>query len=268
MSKKFCSFSYNSRELFLDTSSAILRLIAEGRSLADWFKVGYNLAPMYYIRVVLLLVGLFLIGFAFHQKKTKKKKETSEAHSNNTTTDDAEVDGYCSLGKHVLLLLFTFGIWLYIWIYRTTKLLNCVKGEEERNPTKKLLLCMFIPFYFIYWTYKSAQRVDIMAKNAGVDSDLSTLCLILAIFVGIIPPILMQDKINSVVKANHSPKAEVQAVKVEAQPATVEAQPAKAAGSATTLSTIEELKAFKELLDMGVITQEEFDAKKKQLLGP
>ena len=29
----------------------------------------------------------------------------------------------------------------------------------------------------------------------------------------------------------------------------------------------DELKKFKELLDMGVITQEEFDAKKKQLLG-
>lgn len=32
-------------------------------------------------------------------------------------------------------------------------------------------------------------------------------------------------------------------------------------------STADELKKFKELLDMGIITQEEFDAKKKQLLG-
>ena len=31
--------------------------------------------------------------------------------------------------------------------------------------------------------------------------------------------------------------------------------------------TIEQLKAYKELLDSGIITQEEFDAKKKQLLG-
>lgn len=34
-----------------------------------------------------------------------------------------------------------------------------------------------------------------------------------------------------------------------------------------TISVADELKQFKELLDMGVITQEEFDAKKKQLLG-
>ena len=33
------------------------------------------------------------------------------------------------------------------------------------------------------------------------------------------------------------------------------------------LSSAEEIKKFKELLDSGIITQEEFDAKKKQLLG-
>ena len=33
------------------------------------------------------------------------------------------------------------------------------------------------------------------------------------------------------------------------------------------VSAADELRKFKELLDMGVLTQEEFDAKKKQLLG-
>ena len=33
------------------------------------------------------------------------------------------------------------------------------------------------------------------------------------------------------------------------------------------LSSADEIKKFKELLDLGIITQEEFDAKKKQLLG-
>ena len=37
--------------------------------------------------------------------------------------------------------------------------------------------------------------------------------------------------------------------------------------SQPTHSNAEELKKYKELLDNGVITQEEFDAKKKQLLG-
>lgn len=33
------------------------------------------------------------------------------------------------------------------------------------------------------------------------------------------------------------------------------------------VNNVEEIKKYKELLDMGIITQEEFDAKKKQLLG-
>ena len=33
------------------------------------------------------------------------------------------------------------------------------------------------------------------------------------------------------------------------------------------IGTADELKKYKDLLDSGVITQEEFDAKKKQLLG-
>ena len=35
----------------------------------------------------------------------------------------------------------------------------------------------------------------------------------------------------------------------------------------SNMSTADELKKFKELFDQGVITQEEFDAKKKQILG-
>lgn len=40
-----------------------------------------------------------------------------------------------------------------------------------------------------------------------------------------------------------------------------------AASTISADSSVEELKKLKELLDMGVITQEDFDAKKKQLLG-
>lgn len=102
------------------------------------------------------------------------------------------------LFAHVLLLLFTCGIWHLIWIYRTTGYLNGVPGEPYRNPGTKLLLCMLIPFYSIYWVYQSAQRIDKLAKSLDVTSDLAVVCLILEIFVPLIPPILMQDKINKI----------------------------------------------------------------------
>ena len=46
-----------------------------------------------------------------------------------------------------------------------------------------------------------------------------------------------------------------------------EAKDAQNTPVTAALSPAEELKKFKELLDMDVISQEEFDAKKKQLLG-
>ena len=118
---------------------------------------------------------------------------------------------------------------------------------------------MFVPFYFIYWMYKNAQRLDKLAAQNGVASDLTTLCLILAIFVPIIPPILMQDKINAIA-AGGTPST---AGTAQQQPS----RPAPSRPAAAGIGAAEELKAYKELLDSGAITQEEFDAKKRQILG-
>ena len=180
-----------------------------------------------------------LVTFISDYKSSQPPKEKS-IYINQNTPVSSEI--YCSMAKHVLLLLFTFGIWYYIWIYRMTGYTNAAENEEYRN----------VPFYIIFWTYKTAQRVDKMAAAKGISSDMATLCLILAIFVPIIPPILLQDKMNNIATANDTqyvstPKGE------------------KVNGA--TLGTAEELKNFKELLDSGVITQDEFEAKKKQLLG-
>lgn len=173
---------------------------------------------------------------------------------------------YCGLAKHVLLLLFTCGIWYLIWIYRTTENLNCLEEEPPRNPATKLLLCMFVPFYSIYWVYKSAQRIDRLSALQGRPSDSATLCLILSIVIAIVPPILMQDKINGIVTAQGNgwtapQQAPAGQARYAAPQSPYTAPQTNAAGAA------EELKKYKELLDMGAITQEEFDEKKKQLLG-
>ena len=187
---------------------------------------------------------------AFTQTEGENQKmETNTSGVANGVTNEA----YCDLVKHILLLIFTFGIWHLIWIYRMTGYTNAVQDEEPRSPTNKLLLSLFVPFYIIYWTYKTAQRVDKMAAAKGLTSDMAMLCLILEIFVPIIPPILLQDKMNNIVTAG------------DARPAA--APKAQKTNNDATLGTAEELKTYKELLDSGVITQEEFDAKKKQLLG-
>lgn len=243
-----------------------------------------------------------------------------------------------SLVGHILLLVFLGGIWQYIWIYRVTKALNDIPGEENRNPVTKLLLCMFVPFYYIYWIYKSCQRIDKLAAIQGVSSDITTLCLILSFFIGIVPPIIMQEKMNSIAAtytagrsytaptysepaynagaANNggsaygsepayhdapagnavatysrpsydedsncneketygkapaqisAPADEQPAAPVYNAPAYDDAAPAKPAEIVQPADdVVEQLKKYKQLLDSGIITQEEFDAKKRQLLN-
>ena len=105
---------------------------------------------------------------------------------------------YCNMALHILLLLFSSGIWYWVWNYRMTRDTNAVRDEAERNPVTKLLLCMFIPFYKIYWTYKTAQRIDKMAWERNIPSSTASLCLIMEFFLPIIPPIVMQDKMNAI----------------------------------------------------------------------
>lgn len=217
--------------------------------LFGWFP---GIIPsLEFIVTFLSYLTLGLWALAIYVPKVKKS-EIKECGSFKAVSG---TEGYCDLVVHILLLLFTFGIWHYIWIYKTTSYLNNTPGEEHRNPTTKLLLCMFVPFYYIYWTYKSAQRIDKLALSKGQSSDISTLCLILSIFVGIVPPIIMQDKINNIVRT----KSNIDTANNSESSSTQAAQP--------VIGIADELKKYKDLLDSGVITQEEFEAKKKELLG-
>lgn len=186
---------------------------------------------------------------------------------------------YCGLVKHILLLLLTLGVWYFIWVYRTTRSLNCVEEEPLRNPAHQLLLCLFVPFYSIYWIYKSAQRIDKLAAQRGTRSDLSTLCLILAVFIPIIPPILMQDGMNSIAlrtkpaapspAPEQAPEAHAAAAPclAEERPADVPVRRRPAGGPVKSVAEIvAELRTYKELLDEEILTHEEFDIMKKRLL--
>ncbi len=163
-----------------------------------------------------------------------------------TAGNDAEyANGYISLGKHIVLLLFTLGIWQYIWIYKTTAYLNCVPNAEQENPTAKLLLCMYVPFYSIYWLYKHGQRIDNLARECNLErSDMATMCLIFGIFIPIVAYILMQDRINTICTL-----------------------PPQKGRKNTDGEALENIQKLKDLLDSGAITQEEFEAKKKEFLG-
>lgn len=105
---------------------------------------------------------------------------------------------YVSIVKHVLLTLFTFGIYDCIWVYKTTENLNFTDINEKQSGAKKLLLCIFVPFYRIYWFYAQAKRLENMIQHKGKRiSDFAVVTLVLAIFVPIVAAsAFLQAKIN------------------------------------------------------------------------
>lgn len=212
--------------------------------MIDIWRIIYALIP-YLSLTLIFLSETLVLNMA---NKSREKGENASGFG---------YDGYYDLALHVIFLLVTFGIYRCMWIYRTTAYLNNCEGEEYRNPVTKLLLCLFIPFYEIYWVYQSSQRIDKMAHKRGVQSDISALCLVLEIFIGIVPPIIMQNKINEICKHRVIEKTEKEAVEV------VVVEESKM----TTKSTVEELREYKALLDEGIITEEEFNEKKREILG-
>lgn len=224
-------------------------------------------------------------------------------------------DGYIGLVKLIVLSIVTFGIYVYIWIYKTTRYFDYeLNRQGSFSPGVEVVLCLFVPFYFIYWVYKQSKAADEAQKRRGNfgNSDLAVINLLLAIFgLEIIAYALIQDQINKLCTGYTAPpnyerpqqsgnasqqrsygyhfdpvtgepihKAEQEEktafseekvtpfsepedsdIKEKEEPKESNANPEIVA------EQLENLKLLKQLLDSGVLTQEEFEEKKKHILG-
>lgn len=149
------------------------------------------------IGVLAFYVGIFLsvIFLVLWLVTMSVSSSSSSAASAYTNQEAREI--HCSLIKHFLLYTFTCGIWYYIWIYKSTRYLNRAPGGETKEPVVELLLCMFIPFYSIYWYYKQGKKLDaFLAQRGFASGDMGGVCLFFSIFSSIIACVLMQDKFN------------------------------------------------------------------------
>lgn len=107
-----------------------------------------------------------------------------------------EFTKYIPIAKHLFLSVITCGIWTLVWMYHVTKNLNEVAGAETRKPACELALCMFLPLYYAYWLYKTAESVELYAAEQGKACKLESLALIFAFVNPLFATVLTQSKIN------------------------------------------------------------------------
>ncbi len=244
----FENYSVVSKKIwFIPMSVKILGCIIDIYELHN-FKVLYGDVYFHYVEFIYIVLDILFFAFAalwLINPYSADEQKSPESVSDTSPSVECGAEN-CGMIKHILLLLFTFGIWNYIWIYRTTKFLNNTPGVKYNSPTSKLLLCMFVPFYQIYWLYSQGQRIDTFSKSKRINNtDIATVCLLLGFFMPNIAFVLMQDRINAICMTSASYSAASKAPEIN----------------------YDEIKKYKELLDSGIITIEEFEAKKKQILG-
>ena len=113
-----------------------------------------------------------------------------------------EFTKYIAIAKHLFLSVITCGIWTLVWIYHVTKNLNEVADAEMRKPACELALCMFLPLYFAYWLYKTAEGVELYAAEQSKACKLESLALVFAFVNPLFATVLIQSKINWIAGRN------------------------------------------------------------------
>ena len=223
-----------------------------------------------------------------------------------------EPEGFVKLWVFVLLYIVTFGIYMYFWIYKTVGLLN-KKTDSQDGQVQQLLLCMFVPFYMLYWIYKYSNKIMEYCNKVGYRiEDITTKCIVLSV-CGVVSTVitlllfylpiswlfsiagyaciiiayaLLQNAINGAVlyelnPVGHTAKVMMTDPKITNEKATgticksntVSAndlvdkpESVVTVNTGAEASVVEQLRGLKALYDEGIITEEEFNYKKKELL--
>ena len=136
-------------------------------------------------------------------------------------------------------------------------------GKEETEIRKKCKVCGHILCFTALDLYNNQQN----AKKAKLDAMTSVAnALNGQLAASAVNQANAQGQLNQIVDYNKCPHCGSIDL-VELSKSEYELELKKVNETTNSVSSADELKKYKELLDMGIITHEEFDAKKKQLLG-
>ena len=159
------------------------------------------------------------------------------------------IDTTDNIAVNIILSIITFGIYFIIWMYRMEVRIRALK-KDDSSLTGVVLCLIFVPFYKIYWFYNREQMfVHTLRQQGQTKDDNSLVYLLLSIFgVSIIAAALMQNDFNR-----------------------LDAGEGTSFGTGHTTDPGKQkdlalLKEIKTLYEEGVLTEAEYNEKKKQIL--
>lgn len=180
-----------------------------------------------------------------------------------------------SIGKMIVLTIITFCIYGLVWQYRLTRNMRIV-AREDRRCTGEFLLQLFVPFYMLYWYHKRARTfAEGVRQDGWYAEDRSTLYVILGLIgLGIVNICLMQDDCNKLAAGtlarldqSAAASASVYAATSAAGPAPATAATKSAPAGGDPEDVMQLIKDLARLHEQGILTDEEFEQKKAQLLA-
>jgi hypothetical protein len=168
--------------------------------------------------------------------------------SNNNPPNNTDI------ALNIILSIVTFGIYFYVWIYKLAKKLK-VANPELQDPSLSTILAIFVPFYTIYWLYKSSSDInDLYQKRNGQEAINVILVVLFSVFsLSIISLVLIEDSLaTSVFKMNNGDPVFI--------------KPNKTHVPNNTNDIFKQIELLSELYKKGAITEQEYLNKKEELL--
>ncbi len=169
-----------------------------------------------------------------------------------------------SIALCIILSFVTFGFYLIYWKYTLCKKIRAWCGESEDCAGETACLVL-VPFYSLYWMYTRGKKMfEASQARSFYMQDNSVVYLLLDIFgLGLISYGLIQNEFNKIADACNVQGGTDVFAPAMPQP---KVQPAPAAVSSAEKSVEERLKEAQALLDKGLISPEEFEEKRRDIL--
>ena len=151
-----------------------------------------------------------------------------------------------NIAKMVILSIITLGIYTYVWIYKIAKKIKELDGEFSSVATE-IICIMFVPFYLLYWVYTRYAKLKAVADTDGIEIDNNgVLYLILSLLgLGLISIALIQNDLNIMARSMKNNYTKTKKSQIP--------------------DMSDALKKLSELYIQGILSDEEYEIKVKEL---